>query len=240
MDEDRRAAALMRQRMAQTNGSIPMGAPPAQRNVRFNPQAQQTPHQSVSQLTPRRSPNPPVSKITGSGPLIPPKSDPLNTYGNIEKATGEPLLGEAMDSNSTALLFGKMVLASLLVSSIFVIPPYLKVFWITIISTIILVSIGFTLYYEWDAKGNAANATDDEKRKYNGWASTMLYVITMAYSAVAAAILLIMIWRIYSMVNKKSNLIAEPPSESETVIDDRAESYPVKMKKKKKNRMPFV
>lgn len=249
MDEEQRAAALMRQRMAQTNGRIPMGAPPAPRQVRFNPNMQRTPHQSMGELSPKRSPNPPVSKVTGSGPLIPPKSDPLNKYENIEKATGEPIAG---DSNSMAVIFAKMIIVALLVSSIFVIPPAFKVFWIMIVSIIVLVTIGFILYYEWDYKANKASTSDDDKTKYSGWASTMLYTITMAYTAVAAAILAIMVWRIYSMVNSKSNLISDPPSEKETVMVEESSSVDSDMgddgesrhhrhhKKKKRNKMPFV
>lgn len=246
MDEEQRAAALMRQRMAQTNGRIPMGAPPAPRQVKFNPNMQQTPHQSMGQLAPKRPPNPPVSKVTGSGPLIPPKSDPLNKYENVEKATGEPITG---DSNSMAIIFSKMILVALLVSSIFVIPPSFKVFWIMIVSIIILVTIGFILYYEWDFKANKASTSDDDKAKYSGWASTLLYTLTMAYTAVAAAILAIMVWRIYSMVNTRSNLISEPPTEKESVmveestsseIDGDGERHHRRHKKKKRAKMPFV
>ena len=206
MDEQQRAAALMQARMARSNGSIPMDAqPPARRRVRFDPRMEQTPSQSPQQLAPKPPIVKPVSRTTGSSMMIPPKKDPANKYSNdVEKMIADGSNEAEQDRYPGINILVRMLVFALMLGTVFVIPDGYKPFWVTILGVVILAYVGMQLYYEWDRKAYCEETED--KDKYKSWAIGMLYALNMLVTAVVIAILLVMIWRIYSMVSKRSNL----------------------------------
>ena len=126
----------------------------------------------------------------------------MNTYGNIQYK--ENLAGEA-DSDylngTNRLVVGVILVAA--ISSVFVLPKSLKVFWILLLGLTIMMHIGFNLYSEWIALGQSGS--EDDKR-YAEWAKMILYVLVMVYTAVMVGTLFFMAWSLYSIANSKSNL----------------------------------
>lgn len=220
MDEQQRAAALMQARMARSNGSVPAGAPPPRRRVHFDPRIDQTPSQSPQQLRPQPPVVKPVSRVTGSSMMIPPKSDPANTYKNEPEAMTASSSADSADDRYPGInVLVRMLVFALLVGGLFVVPTAYKPFWITVVGTAMLAYIGFQLYYEWDRKAFLDSTSADDATKYKSWAIGMLYAMNILVTSVVAGILIVMVWRIYSMARARSNLIssAEPPA-SDTVV----------------------
>ena len=192
--------------MARTNQSIGVNHPPNERRVRFNPQLN-TPPTTPMQIARPPPPGAPrsVKKLTGSSPKIPPRTDPLNTYHNIqykESATGEKEKEETdYLVGINRLMVGVVLVAA--ISSVFVLPKPLKVFWLLTVAITVVMHIGFHLYSEWMALGQGSS--DDEK-KYAEWAKMLLYVLVMLYTAVMSGLLFFMIWSLYSIANSKSNI----------------------------------
>ena len=202
-----RNAALYRQRMAQTNSQIgAMGAPPRQ-TASFNPQLATPPHRPVSMARPAPPGAPrPVTKMTGSSRRIPPKMDPANSYHNSKN---KELQGGMMpgDGEGVGYLDGinKLmvgIVMALAISSVFVLPKQLKVFWAIILGLTFLIHMGFMLYKEWMSMGRKGG----EDAKYAEWASMLLYTLVMLYSAVMTGILFFMAWSLYSLANSKTNI----------------------------------
>lgn len=201
-----RNAALYRQRMASANSNIGVNNPPPPQQTRFNPQLSTPPHRPVANAHPAPPGAPrPVTKLTGSSPKIPPRMDPTNSYHNIknkEKQTAEPGSGEGVGylDGVNKLVVG--IICALAISSVFVLPKQLKVFWIIILGLTFLIHMGFMLYKEWMAMGKSGG----EDAKYAEWASILLYTLVMIYSAVMTGILFFMAWSLYSIANSKTNI----------------------------------
>jgi hypothetical protein len=254
MDEQQRAAALMQARMARSNSTIPMDSqPPPRRRVRFDPRINQTPSQSPQQLAPKPPIVNPSSQITGSSMMIPPKKDPANRYSNdIEKMIGGSSSETESDKYPGINILVRMLVFALLIATVFVVPEGYKPFWITIVGVTILAYICMQLYYEWDRKAHSDDTED--KEKYKSWAIGMLYAMNMVVTAVVIGILIVMIWRIWSTVSKRSNLTSSEPAiehhHNQALADHGMDTSPglppppppqmMERRKKKRRRLPFV
>lgn len=200
-----RNAALYRQRMMSTNPQLSMASPPPPRQTNFNPNLAVPPHMppAVARPPPPGAPRS-VKKLTGSSRKVPPRMDPTNTYTNIkdkEKQTGDDDgEGTGMLSGINRLMVG--IIAALAVSTIFVLPRQLKVFWIIILGLTFLIHLGFLIYKEWMYMGKNGG----EDAKYAQWASFLLYGMAMVYTAVMVGILFFMSWSLYSIANSRTNL----------------------------------
>lgn len=201
-----RNAALYRQRMAQTNQQIGASGAPPRQQMSFNPQLGTPPHRPVSVARPAPPGAPrPVTKMTGSTRKIPPRMDPTNSYKNLKDK--ELMTGEGDDGSGIGYLSGINqlvcgIIVILAISSVFVLPKQLKVFWIIILSLTFLMHAGFMLYKEWMSMGKKG----EENAKYAEWASILLYCLVMIYTAVMVGILFFMAWSLYSIANSKTNI----------------------------------
>jgi hypothetical protein len=188
--------------------------------------------------------------------MIPPTQDPASRYSNsVEKAEGSDPSSEntaASAYDGLHLLF-RLIILTMLIGTMFVIPDGYKPFWITILGVVILSYTAFQLYYEWDRKAFSDDSTEDEKTKYKSWAIGMLYVLNVSFTAVVTGILLIMIWRIYSMVQNRTAAAPETEQEhqekgeqhSQQIEEQNRQLMHEKMEhlrrqKKKHRRRPFV
>lgn len=106
----------------------------------------------------------------------------------------------------------RLILFCILAASIFVIPTYLRPFWVAIVGVLVMSYICFQLYYEWDRKAFQESLPKEDRDKYKSWAIGMLYIMNISMSGVLAAILLVMMWRIYTTVSANSNLFNRSPS----------------------------
>ncbi len=203
--EAERNAALYRQRMMSTNPQLSMASPPPLKQTSFNPNLAIPPHMPMQ----RGRPPPPgaprsVKKLTGSSRRIPPKMDPTNTYKNIKAMEKQ---GADDDGDGTGMLNGinKLmmgILTALAISSVFVLPRQLKVFWIVILGLTFLMHMGFLIYKEWMYMGKKGG----EDAKYAQWAAVLLYAMAMVYTAVMVGVLFFMAWSLYSIANSRTNL----------------------------------
>ena len=247
MDERARAAALMQQRLARSQGNMPMeAAPPARRRVHFAPGLDQTPSQSARQLQPTAPGVPPVSRVTGSGPMmIPPRLDPANQYNNSVEKMDASAEASAETYPGINLLVRMLVLA-LLLGTMFVIPQGFKPFWITIVGLVILSYIGFALYFEFDRKAFSSDGTTEDKEKYKTWAIGILYFMNVSVTMVVVAIMIVMVWRIYGLTVRRTNLLSAPEDTPQEEEVQQVESHVEgrhsgrERHRRKSNRRPFV
>lgn len=201
-----RNAALYRQRMTQANGSMSMASPPAHQQAKFDPRLQRPPNmppQSARPVPPGAPRS--VKKITGSSRQISPRRDPVNRYHNGKGVENMTLKDE--DGDGAGMLDGvnKLVvgiITILAISSVFVLPKQLKVFWAVILGLTFLIHLGFMLYKEWIYMGRKGG----EDAKYAEWAAMLLYCLVMLYTAVMCGVLFFMAWSLYSIANSKTNL----------------------------------
>ncbi len=130
--------------------------------------------------------------------------DPTNTYKNIKAMEKQ---GADDDGDGTGMLNGinKLmmgILTALAISSVFVLPRQLKVFWIVILGLTFLMHMGFLIYKEWMYMGKKGG----EDAKYAQWAAVLLYAMAMVYTAVMVGVLFFMAWSLYSIANSRTNL----------------------------------
>lgn len=207
----------MQERVARGGPLTAVAGPPidpnykvGQRRVRFDPRMSQTPKSGHLGPLPGPKGVAPVGKITGSGPgYISRKIDPTNKYHNIELQTGEDVEYEEYYDGLKHLV--RLVFITLLVAGIFVVPLDYRPFWIVITSLVILSGMAFQLYVEWDSKAFDESVSAEEQASSKGWASSLLYLISMVTSAVIVGILLVMMWKIYTVTRKNSNLLGTDP-----------------------------
>lgn len=204
MGEYDRAAALYRQRMAQTNTRIAAESPQGQRQTRMDPH--------MTRIGPPQPGPPPrgapqsVKDIGWASRKISPANDPANKYKSLsraEYATASPAADEDMSSH---LLLSRVVTGVVIIlalASVFVLPKSLKVFWLVILGLTALMQGGFTLYKELMSM---SQRDGEENKKYAQWAGMILYAITMIYTAVMVGILFFMAWSLYSIANSQSNI----------------------------------
>lgn len=204
MDADRNAA-LFRQRMAQTNQNLGPVYPPAPQQRQFDPRLARPPHMPPATANPPPPGAPrPMTRLTGRSPKIPGKMDPTNRYGNLKHSE---LQGGEEDDKSGSVLDGVNQLVTgimtvVALSTVFVLPKQLKVFWAIVLGLTILIHLGFMLYKEWMESGKKGG----EDAKYSEWAAMLLYCLVMLYTAVMVGILFFMAWSLYSIANSKTNL----------------------------------
>lgn len=200
-----RNAALYRQRMAQTNGNLgTVGGPPPEQ-AHFDPRLAQPPSRPVARGHPAPAGAPrPVTKLTGSSRKIPSKMDPTNKYKNLKmkelnegSATGNT---GAILEGVNRLIVGVVIILAL--SSVWVLNPKLRIFWLIIVSTLGMTYATFALYREWMEVGKSGG----ENAHYAEWASIMLYCLVMMFTAVTVGVLFFMAWSLYSIANSKSNI----------------------------------
>lgn len=190
-----RAAALMRQRMAQTNGNMPAGASP-RRAPPFNPPP------PPSMPMPRPSPPPPgapvsVKRMTGSGRKIPHDMDPLTRSSRKpEKATAEAPGGHKA---VYGLIFGVLVVMAF--AAIFVLPRQLKVFWVVTVGLTAFLLMGMAIYKEMIESNYGDDSSVPE------YAHALLFGIMALYSGVMVGMLVFMLWSLYSIANTRTNVM---------------------------------
>lgn len=209
-DEQHRAVQLMNQRSARGMPQQHVTGPPqdpnfsvGQRKVRFDPRLSQTP--TSPDYSAKPGPNGMVKNVTGSGPgHINRKSDPTNKYKSIEKQSASPDKSAVEYDGIKHLM--RLIIVALFIGAIFVIPQEYKPFWIILTTLFILCGIGFSLYLEWDSKAFSEGTDEAEADRARGWAGTMLYMITMSTTAVTVGVLMVMVWKIYSVTKANSNL----------------------------------
>lgn len=209
-DEQHRAVHLMNQRVARGGPPQHVTGPPqdpgfhiGQRKVRFDPRLAQTP---TSNYSAKPGPEGMTKNVTGSGPgHISRKNDPTNKYKDIEKQSGSPDKSAVEYDGIKHLV--RLIIVALFVGAIFVVPQEYRPFWIILTTLFVLCGIGFALYLEWDAKAFSEGTDEAEADRAKGWAGTMLYMLTMATTAVTVGVLMVMVWKIYSVTKANSNLL---------------------------------
>jgi Flp pilus assembly protein protease CpaA len=130
----------------------------------------------------------------------------MNTYHNLqhkENLDGENATGADSDylNGTNRLVVGVLMIAA--VSSVFVLPKPLKVFWLLIVGITAMMHIGFGLYKEWMELGQSGG---EDNKRYAEWAKMILYVLVWVYTAVMVGLLFFMAWSLYSIANSKSNI----------------------------------
>ena len=205
MSDAQRNAALYRQRMTQTNGQIGMVSPPMRQQVAFDPQIQAPPHMppAIASPPPPGAPQP-VTKLTGSSRKIPPRIDPANAYHNLKykefQAAEDDEEGYNALSGVNQLVVAIVIIVAL--SSIFVLPKQLKVFWVVVLGLTFLIHVGFMLYKEWLAMGRKKGGDS----KYAEWAAILLYCLVMIYTSVMVGMMFFFAWSLYSIANSRTNI----------------------------------
>jgi len=96
-----------------------------------------------------------------------------------------------------------LMVGAVAASAVFVLPPGLKVFWVVMVGLVAIMGLGLLLFHEWAGSDNET---------YKGLASGVIYALSILYSMVVAALLLVLVWKIYSMtrtVETAPTLVAE-------------------------------
>lgn len=216
-----RNAAMMARMGHQTNGSVPMGPPMP---TRLRPNGGAGPGiQPIPRPTPPKLP--PVDRLSGPNTKIPPKKDPTNKYHN----GGEKMIG-AGDSGDSELSGIKaslsLVLLIILAASVFVIKDSYRFFWLVLIGLGFIMMLGNRVYTDlYNASIDTENTDEDQKKKYANFAGGVLYAIYILFAVVMACILLVLLWKVYGQVTKRSNLVnnKEPKKDVEIVELDEEE-----------------
>lgn len=209
-----RNAAMMARQGRMTNGQVPMGAPAP---PRLRPNGGPAPGiQPIPRPTPPRVP--PVGRLSGPNPKIPNNMDPANTYKNNTKEhnTGSPV--STGDEFSAVRNLMTLVLFIILASSVFVIPQKFRFFWLILVGLSVLMMIGFRVYSDMYEASKDEDKTEDERSKLSNFAGALLTAEFILFSVVMASILLVLAWKVYGQVTKRSNLLSntEPNTDGET------------------------
>lgn len=210
---DRNAAMFARQGHM-TNSQVPM-APPMGPKLRPNggpgPGIQPIPRPTPPRVQP-------VGRLTGPNPKIPASMDPANTYKNNtkEKNTAEPSANMGEFSAIGNLLM--LILFIILASSVFVIPQKFRFFWLVLVGLSVLMMIGFKVYNDMYEASKDENKPEEERSKLSNFAGALLTAEFILFSVVMASILLVLAWKVYGQVTKRSNLLSntEPATDSES------------------------
>lgn len=122
------------------------------------------------------------------------------------KGTDNAVYTSAMFDGILSVLW--LVLIIILISSVFLIPLPFRVFWLVVVSLTILMSLGFRVYSEWM---NRAQLEDSQT--HEDWSMGLLYVLVITYALTMLAIMFILLWKIISVINSRTNIIRnKPPS----------------------------
>ncbi len=113
----------------------------------------------------------------------------------------------AMAETATNVISGLVttfciVLAIILVATVFVIPRNFRVFWLFIISFSVLYAGGFKVYQEW-----ANSASNENSDSYRSMARGLLTALTVIYTVSVLSILLLIIWKVIVIAKKKSDIL---------------------------------
>lgn len=211
-DEQQRAAQLFQQRTARSSQQPAFGQhvlqqpQPQERRVRFDPRLQQPPNMPSASPTPSPSGIVPTN-VTGTGPgHISKENDPTSKYKSISEKQGGMAPSGEYDGIKHVV---RLIIVALFVAAIFVVPLEYRPFWIIITSLVVLCGICFQLYVEWDAKAFSGSDEEHEDSGAKGWAGSLLYLVTMGTTAVIVGILMVMIWKVYSVARANTNLFGE-------------------------------
>jgi hypothetical protein len=188
---DPNAAALYRQRAAQSSGRPMPGGPP-----RHPPQGSR----AAAQQQRRPMSN---ARLTGSNPRIPRGMDPTDKQSvmNREKMEGDEAKIAGTLEGVHRIVIG--VVLAIALSATFIMPRQLKTFWVLLMGLTIMMCLGFTLYKEWMQRSKSGEEGAD---KYSDWAGVLLYALVMLYTAVMVGTLFFFAWSLYSIANSQSNL----------------------------------
>lgn len=209
-----RNAAMMARMGHQTNGSVPMG-PPMPTRLRPNSGGTGPGIHPIPRPTPPKLP--PVDRLSGPNTKIPPRMDPANRYNNGgEKMLGAGGNGDSELSGIKASL--SLVLLIILAASVFVINDRYRFFWLVLVGLGLIMMLGNRIYTDlYNASIDTENSDEEQKRKYANFAGGVLYAIYILFAVVMACILLVLLWKIYGQVTKRSNLVNNKEEKQEVV-----------------------
>lgn len=110
-----------------------------------------------------------------------------------------------------------IVLAFVLVATVFVIPRGYRIFWLLLVVLTGFFLGGFRLYQEW-----ISAAADEFKDSYRSAAQGILTALTVIYTIVFVTILFALMWKIAVMARRRSDLLdGHLPSGKPVNISDR-------------------
>lgn len=233
-----RSAAMYDQRMRMTNGAVPMAPPMGPRrhpNGGPSPGIQPVPRPSPPKVAP-------VARLTGPNPKIPSRMDPANRYHNLPGGEQEKMQGS---SGSNDDLGGvrqalSLVLIILLASSVFVMPREYRFFWLTIFGLAIIMCIGMRLYSDLFEASKNPDETEEKRQNMKTLAGVVIYGEFILYAFVMAAILIVLAWKLYGQVNRRSNLLSntEPETAMQQEKMEQTLQRPMQRRMKEKKRRP--
>ena len=205
-----RNAAMMARMGYQTNGDVPMGPGGP---TRMRPNMGTGPGiQPIPKPTPPKWP--PVTRLSGPNTKIPPKMDPAKRYNNGKE---KMLVNDNQDSELSGVKASlTLILLIILAGSVFVINERYRFFWLVIVGLGAILMIGNRVYSDlYNASIDTENNDEDQRKKYANFAGGVLYAIYLLFAVVMANILLVLLWKVYGQVTKRSNLInnKEPKQE---------------------------
>jgi hypothetical protein len=172
-----------------------------------------------------------MSKDFDTEPVLPPPpplpqmSLPMDSLDKSEVSEVENLEGGVSNSNNdvefmagtdSQTLTGAMfdgvlsvlwlIIVIILTASVFIIAPEFRIFWLVVISLLILMTLGFRVYSEWM---NRAQLEDSQNHKE--WSMGLLYLLVIVYTLTMLAVMFVLLWKIVATVNARTNLIKERP-----------------------------
>lgn len=123
-------------------------------------------------------------------PAIDPKTERhIKHVNHLAERLGDPMFGGvAFGGNDT---WFALVVLVLTISSVFVLPNEFKGFWLAIVALSIVVIMGYWLFGEW------VKRTDNESQQ--NMAMGLFYGLIILYSFTLAALLLMLLWKIFSI-----------------------------------------
>jgi len=161
---------------------------------------------------PRATPPPPGAlrsasqRITGSDRQIRGSRDPLNKENQTGSKSGET--HNCALSGVNLLVLG--VLAVVAFAAIFVLPPQLKIFWVSIMGLTVLATICLVLYATF-----MEYSKEPGHEGYAEWAGFVLYGVMVFFTAVMVGLLVFMSWALYSLGKTKTNVLDQSNDEND-------------------------